>query len=106
MFTRPSPSPPADLQKPSQRIPLRPTTFRTTCDKRVTNSAARQPTHSKPEYLEMPAGTTDAHQTRPGQPLSTPHHRAPAAHRNPSPHPCHPHAPPPCGTEPCHSTAP
>jgi hypothetical protein len=30
--------------------------FRTTCDKRVTTSAARQPTNSKPEHLEMPAG--------------------------------------------------
>ena len=41
--------------------------FRTTCDKRVTTSAARQPTNSKPAHLEMPAGKPDVHQTRPLQ---------------------------------------
>ncbi len=92
------PSPPADLQKPSQRIPLRPTMFRTTCDNSVTTSAARQPTNSKPDHLEMPAGKPDLHQTRPGQPSPLPHHRAPAAHRKPSRQPVrHPHAPTPAG---------
>src|SRR4029078_4491459 len=79
------PSPPADLQKPSQRISLRPTMFRTACDNSVTTSAARQLTHSKPDHLEIPARTTDLHHTRPGQPSPQPHHRAPAAHRKPSP---------------------
>src|SRR6185312_15056898 len=46
----------------------------------------------------MPAGKPDLHQTRPGQPLSTAHHRAPAAHRKPSRQPFrHPHAPTPAG---------
>jgi len=37
----------------------------------VTTSAARQPTTSKPEHLEMPAGKPDVHQTRPDRPLAT-----------------------------------
>ena len=45
--------------------------FRTACDNSVTTSAARQPTNSKPDHPEMPAGKPDLHQTRPGQPLST-----------------------------------
>jgi len=77
--------------------------FRTACDNSVTTSAASQPTHSKPDHVEMPAGTTDLHQTRPGQPLSTaPPPRAsgssqtvtttlpPSARPNPLRHrPCH-----------------
>ena len=48
--------------------------FRATCDKRVTTSAARQPTNSKPAHLEMPAGKPDVHQTRPRQSCALPHH--------------------------------
>ena len=71
--------------------------FRTTCDNRVTTSAARQPTNSKPAHPEMPAGKPDMHQTRPLESCALPHHRAPAAHRNPSRPPFHRH-PHPCGT--------
>jgi len=85
MVTGPSPSLPSRRPaKSSQRISLRPTMFRTNCDKRVTTSAARQPTHSKPEHPEMPTGKPDMHHTRPRQSCALPHHRTPAAHRNPS----------------------
>lgn len=35
----------------------------------MTTSAARPPTTSKPDHLEMPTGKPDSHQTGPGQPL-------------------------------------
>ena len=46
------------------------------------------------ETLEMPAGKADLHQTRPLESCALPHHRVPAAQRNPSRQPFHPHAPP------------
>jgi len=46
--------------------------FRTACDNSVTTSAARQPTNSKPDHLEMPAGKPDLHQTRAALKFKTP----------------------------------
>src|SRR6185312_8693852 len=51
----------------------------------------------------MPAGKPDLPQTRPLQSCALPHHRAPAAHRNPSRHPFHRH-PHPLRDRPCHSS--
>jgi len=76
-------------------LSLRPTMFRTACDNSVTTSAARQPTNSKPDHPEMPAGKPDLHQTRPGQPSPLPttarqrlianRHDSPSAIRTPQP---------------------
>jgi hypothetical protein len=80
--------------------------FRTTCDNSVTTSAARQPTNSKPEHLEMPTGKPDLPQTRPRPtPLPCPtttrqrliatHHDTPSIR-----------TPRPLRHRPCSSTAP
>ena len=99
------PSPPADLQKSSQCISLRPTMFRAACDNSVTTSAARQPTNSKPAHLEMPSGKPDLHQpvrsnrvpcpTTARQRLIAPDHDSPSIR---TPHPLR--------DRPCSSTAP
>jgi hypothetical protein len=77
--------------------------FRATCDKRVTTSAARQPTTSKPDHLEMPAGKPDVHPHQTAPTLSTAppparqrliatHHDSPSIHT------------PTLRDRPCHST--
>ena len=89
------PTPPADLQKSSQRIPLRPNMFRATCDKRVTTSAARQPNNSKAQHPECPPGTSRFAPNQSAPTLAT----APSPRASGSPQPIttaldHPHAPP------------
>jgi hypothetical protein len=81
------PSPPADLHQSSQRISLRPTMFRATCDKRVTTSQpASRPTANrriskcppanpmctKPDRANRVPCSTNARQR-----LIAPHHDSP-----------------------------
>jgi hypothetical protein len=105
MVIRPSPSlPPADLQKPSQRIPLRPTMFRTACDNSVTTSQPASPPTANPSISKCPPASPICTKPDRANPSPLPHHRAPADHRKPSRQPFrHPHAQP-LRDRPCHST--
>src|SRR6185312_8787070 len=78
------PSPPADLQKPSQRISLRPTMFRTACDNSVTTPQPASPAPANLTIWKCPPARPMCTKPDRANPSPLPHHRAPAAHRNPS----------------------
>lgn len=70
--------------------------FRTACDNSVTTSQSARPPPANPIISKCPSASPIRTKPDRANPLPLPHHRAPAAHRNPSPQPFrHPHAPQP-----------